>query len=73
MNRALTKKQARLLRFIRTRIEAERDPSYREMASHMGVASTNTVAAMLRILARKEYITWDPGQARSVRILPEEK
>lgn len=68
MNKQLSTKQAKLYRFICSRIKAERDPSYREMADHMGMASINSVAVMLAILERKGYITRAKFEARSVQV-----
>lgn len=70
MNKQLSTKQAKLYRFICNRIKAERDPSFREMATHMGMASINSVSVMLAILERKGYITRSPYVARNIQVTP---
>ncbi len=70
MNKQLSTKQAKLYRFICSRIKAERDPSFREMANHMGMASVNSITVMLAILERKGYITRSKFEARSIHPTP---
>ena len=70
MNKQLSTKQAKLYRFICSRIKAERDPSFREMANHMGMASVNSITVMLAILERKGYITRSKFEARSIQTTP---
>lgn len=68
MNRQLSAKQTKLLRFIKSRIAAERDPSYRELADLMKMKSINSVAVMLKILERKGYVKLTPFEARSIQV-----
>ena len=74
MNKQLSTKQAKLLRFIKSRIksriEAERDPSFRELAKLMKMKSPNSVFVMLKILERKGYVKLTPFEARSIQVTP---
>ena len=70
MNKQLSAKQAKLLRFIKSRIEAERDPSFRELAKLMKMKSPNSVFVMLKILERKGYVKLTPFEARSIQVTP---
>lgn len=69
MNKQLSTKQAKLFRFIKSRTAKEADPSFREMADHMGMASVNSVSVMLAILERKGWIKKTYNEARSIEVL----
>ncbi len=71
MKRELTVRQAAILDFVRKHIDAtQRPPTFREIAAHIGVKSTNAVAEHLMWIERKGWIERDFGLARGIRFLP---
>jgi repressor LexA len=44
-------------------------PSVRELGLAIGVGSTNGVVCHLKALQRKGFITWNPMQARTIRVI----
>lgn len=66
----LSRLEARALRFI-TRYLAENtfQPSFREIASHLGLKSTKQVSDLLLALEMKGYVERMGQQSRSVRLL----
>lgn len=46
-------------------------PSYRQLMKILGISSTSTIKAYLDSLKQKGYITWEPGQPRTLKILKE--
>jgi hypothetical protein len=70
-----TPRQLRVLREIkRWTAKHGNAPSVRELGAELGIASTNGVVDTLRRLRAHGVITWNPGKARSIRILnPNEK
>lgn len=65
-----SKGQRALLASIR-RLEAKRGfpPTIRELASDLGVSTTNGVAQTLDALRRKGWVTWDRGHSRTLKIV----
>ena len=43
-------------------------PSYRELASELGLGSTNAVSELLKQLKRKGWVNWEKGKARAIVI-----
>lgn len=44
-------------------------PSIREIGEKVNLASTSTVQRYLERLKEKGYVTWKPGQSRTLQIL----
>jgi SOS-response transcriptional repressor LexA len=44
-------------------------PTYREIVTALGVASTNSLKTHFRLLKKKGVIDWNPRRARSIRLL----
>lgn len=44
-------------------------PTIRELCQEVGVTSTSTVVDHLDILKRYGFVTWEPGQPRTIRVL----
>ena len=44
-------------------------PSIRDLMAALGLSSPDPVKGRLARLAEKGYITWQPGKARSIRVL----
>lgn len=62
----LTARQAQLLTFIRQHFRTYRSiPTFREMAAHLRVGSTNAVTGHVRLLAKKGYLRYAVDQGRS--------
>lgn len=70
LDRPPTAKQMAVLRFI---YETARDrgyqPSYREIAKHLGASSPNAVAALAKPLVRREWLAFGESRSRSFVIL----
>ena len=65
-----TERQAEVLNFVATHIkERGYAPTLREIGEALGIKSTNGVADHLQRLARKGYVTWTPGAARTLRLV----
>ncbi len=70
MAKGLTKRQRMVLEFIEQYIRTSGyPPTYREIASHLGVSSTNGVNDHLAALERKGYLSRRNQSARTLRIL----
>ena len=66
---ALTPRQQQIVDFIETyREEHGRSPSYREIAAHLGVASTNTVYCHVLCIERKGRIKREPYEYRNLNV-----
>ncbi|MGG0718651.1 transcriptional regulator [Robertmurraya massiliosenegalensis] len=48
-------------------------PSIREIAKLVKLASTSTVASHMEKLKEKGYLTWEPGQPRTLQLLEKAK
>lgn len=68
MNKQLTPKQRAAFDFIRNRVRADADPSYREIAKHIGAASVNSAAVLVDALVRKGWIKHEYGARRNFKI-----
>ena len=65
----ITTRQARILTFIRDRInESGRPPTLREIGAHFGFRSTGTTRDHLAGLAKKGYLTYGGRTARSIEL-----
>lgn len=60
----LTERQQQVLDFVRAGWKNGRPPTFRQIAAHLGVTSTNGVNDHLRALERKGYLVRDEEQAR---------
>ncbi|MCD9153208.1 transcriptional repressor LexA [Aeromicrobium duanguangcaii] len=71
----LTKRQRRILVFLKEHIEAQGyPPSMREVGAACDLASTSSVSHQLRMLERKGFIRRDPHRPRALEIyLPDSK
>ena len=69
---ALTPRQRRVASAIR-RLTRDRGypPTIREVAVEVAIAGPNGVKQHLRLMARKGWITWDQGKARTLRLVGE--
>jgi repressor LexA len=66
----LTEKQYEMLNVIKGYIMQHRySPSLSDLRDILGKKSTSTIVAMLKILKRKNYIDYDAGKYRSIRII----
>lgn len=66
----LPEKQREVLEFVQKRQQAgDPSPTVREIAKHIGVSSSRTVADHLAALRKKGFLAEPNGQARSLRIL----
>ena len=65
-----TKKQALILEFIGSFIlENGHSPSYREVASGVGLSSIASVSEHINNLIKKGYLIKNPGAARSLEVV----
>ena len=65
-----TKKQKLILDFIETFIyENNKSPSYREIASGVGLSSIASIAEHIDNLIEKGYLLKNPGSARSLEVV----
>ncbi|MCY8513575.1 transcriptional regulator [Bacillus atrophaeus] len=70
--RKITKRQSEVLETISQFIDQKGyPPSYRQLMKELGVNSPSTVKGLLDALKRKEYITWQEGLPRTLRLLEE--
>lgn len=66
----LTKRQNEMLLSIVDYIKCNGyPPTFREIGKRVNLASSSTVQSHLEKLKTKGYITWEPGQPRTLRIL----
>ena len=65
-----TKKQTLILDYIESYIiENEKSPSYREIASGVGLSSVASVSEHVDNLIEKGYLSKDTGAARSLQVV----
>lgn len=70
----LTERQRDIYQFIRSHIHSKGyAPSVREIGRRFGIGSPNGVACHLRALKKKDWIDWEHGRDRSIRLLNEPK
>ncbi|SKC73234.1 transcriptional repressor LexA [Maledivibacter halophilus] len=70
MSSDLTKKQSRILEFIRSEVNSKGyPPSVREICQAVGLKSTSTVHGHLGRLEKKGYIRRDPTKPRAIEVL----
>jgi repressor LexA len=69
---ALTPRQREVVSAIR-RLTRDRGypPTIRELACEISVAGPNGVKQHLRLIARKGWVTWNEGKARTLRVVGE--
>ncbi|AWX20956.1 transcriptional regulator [Bacillus subtilis] len=68
--RKITERQFETLQVIEKYInEKGFAPTYRELMDLLGLTSTSTVKGLLDALRRKEYITWEQGLPRTLKIM----
>lgn len=72
MRHTLTRRQGDTLKFIRlyTREKGE-SPTFADIASGLGLASTAPAFALVTRLEERGYIKRLPGRARSITLIPE--
>lgn len=67
----LTERQTEALDAITLFIEEhDYSPSVRELQEILGFSSPAPVQSLLRRLRDKGCVTWNPGQSRTLRLLP---
>lgn len=72
MKNKLTPKQEELYIAIKDYIDRNKySPSIRELCIRLGNSSPATVHAKLRLLKEKEFITYEEGKNRTIRIKEE--
>lgn len=65
----LTERQGEVVRMISHLTEAKGyPPTVRELGAALGL-SNQAVADHLRVLRRKEWVTWEHGQPRTLRVI----
>lgn len=65
----ISTRQLRILQFIRDYFaENSYPPSVREIAAHVGLASTSSVHRQLHQLERKGYLKRNPTRARAITV-----
>ena len=65
----ITPKRTATLEFIRTFVaEHGYSPTFREIAAKLGIHN-NAVFQQVSRLKRDGYVTFDPGKARTIRVL----
>ena len=70
MAKKITKKQKLILDFLISYMEENGDsPSYREIASGVGLSSVASVAEHIDNLVEKGVLRKNPGEARSLEVL----
>lgn len=68
----LTRRQSRVLNFIKRHIESKGyPPSWMDVSTELGSKNPNTGSHHLKALARKGYIKWETGKARTLKIIKE--
>ncbi|MBL4974782.1 transcriptional regulator [Bacillus halotolerans] len=68
--RKITERQYETLQVIEKYInEKGFAPTYRELMNLLGLTSTSTVKGLLDALRRKEYVTWEAGSPRTLKIV----
>ncbi|MFH0827475.1 MAG: transcriptional repressor LexA [Candidatus Omnitrophota bacterium] len=69
MNKELTKKQERVLEFIREKVRRNIPPTIREIARELGFSSTGTVRDYLNALQSKGYLKRSSNKSRGIELL----
>ncbi|WNV80945.1 transcriptional regulator [Bacillus atrophaeus] len=68
--RKITERQFETLQVIEKYIKEKGfAPTYRELMNLLGVTSPSTVKGLLDALKRKEYVTWEVGLPRTLKII----
>ncbi|KON88913.1 transcriptional regulator [Sporosarcina globispora] len=68
--RDLSKRQKETLEAINQYINKHNyPPAFRDLADMLGLKSSSTVSDLLHKLRDKGYISWEPTQPRTLRIL----
>lgn len=68
--RDLTRRQKEVLEAIEQYIKAHNyPPAFRDIADMLGLKSSSTVSDLLHKLKNKGYISWEPTQPRTLRII----
>jgi repressor LexA len=68
--RDLTRRQKEALEAIDQYVNIHNyPPAYRDIAAMLGLKSPSTVSGILHKLKDKGYISWEPTQPRTLRIL----
>ncbi len=65
----LTKKQEKVLEFIRQRVSKNLPPTIREIAQGLGFSSTGTVRDYLEALEKKGYLKRSDNKSRAIELL----
>ncbi|MEC1583740.1 transcriptional regulator [Bacillus subtilis] len=68
--RKITERQFETLQVIDNYIKEKGfAPTYRELMNLLGLTSTSTVKELLDALKRNDYITWEAGSPRTLKIV----
>lgn len=68
--RDLTRRQKEVLEAINQYINKHNyPPAFRDIADMLGLKSSSTVSDLLHKLKNKGYISWEPTQPRTLRII----
>lgn len=68
--RKITERQLETLQVIEKYInEKGFAPTYRELMNMLGLTSPSTVKGLLDALKRKEYVTWEAGSPRTLKVI----
>lgn len=68
--RDLTKRQKEVLEAINQYINKHNyPPAFRDIGDMLGIKSSSTVSDLLHKLKAKGYISWEPTQPRTLRII----
>lgn len=66
----MTKRQKDVLTAIEEYVEEKGySPSYRELSEMLGINSASTISTHLEQLKRKGYVSFIPGQPRTISII----
>lgn len=65
----MTRKQERLYRWLKRRRDKAVGPSFAEMAKAIGAKSVGQVGGLLNGLKKRGRVDYQPGLARSVRLV----
>ncbi|KIN42234.1 transcriptional regulator [Bacillus subtilis] len=68
--RKITERQFETLQVIEKYINKKGfAPTYRELMNMLGLTSPSTVKGLLDALKRKEYVTWEAGSPRTLKVI----
>lgn len=68
--RKITERQLEALKAIEKHIKDKGfPPSYRELMKELSLKSTSSVKGLLDALRRKEYVTWEEGLPRTLKVV----